>query len=58
MTLLIDRDVVKRSVILKDLIDDLGEDATTEAIPIEDVSLPPSASSSKLTLKIVQRSCP
>jgi hypothetical protein len=53
MTLLIDHDVIKQSVILKNLINNLGEDATIKAISIKDVSLLPSVLSLKLTLKIV-----
>ena len=33
-----DRDIIERSVLLKNMIDDLGEGATVEAIPISNVS--------------------
>ncbi len=35
-----DRDVIERSVLLKNMIDDLGEAATSEPIPITNVSMP------------------
>lgn len=35
-----EREVIERSVLLKNMIDDLGEAATVEAIPITNVSLP------------------
>lgn len=38
---MLDREVIERSVLLKNMIDDLGEAATVEAIPITNVSLPP-----------------
>jgi hypothetical protein len=36
--LVTDRDVIERSVLLKNMIDDLGEAATSEPIPIQNVS--------------------
>jgi Skp1 family, tetramerisation domain len=38
LTRFADRDVIERSVLLKNMIDDIGEAATSEAIPINNVT--------------------
>ena len=41
--MVLDKDVAERSILLKNLIDDLGEDSLEDAIPIPNVSEFPAA---------------